>query len=65
MYVIWALDAVFVYALIYALSLCTCVKERKASLNLRNWFYIWSYKHQFSADVEFWLEGYWVSDSGT
>ena len=71
--VIWALDAIYIYiyiyiyyALIYALIyVCTYVKERKGSLKLLHQFYIWSYKHRFSADLVFWCEAYWVGGSGT
>ena len=45
---------IFVYGLICALIyLCTCVKERKASLKFLHKFYIWRYKDRSSADLAF------------
>ena len=45
---------IFDYALIYELIyLCTCVKERKASLKFLHKFCILSYKHWFFADLAF------------
>ena len=49
---------IFVYALICALIyLCTCVKERKASLKFLHKFCTWRYKDRSSADLAFDVNG--------
>ena len=40
-------------------------KRKKSFINIPRLIYVWSYKHRFLADLEFWREGYSVGGSET